>query len=98
MKDKIRDENIDYLFRAILTLENADDCYNFFTDLCTPGEITAMAQRLAAAKLLLDGCTYEQVISLTDISSATLSRVSKCVKRGEGYRNILGGGKTTEKR
>ena len=88
----------DELFDVIVAIKTKDDAKKFFTDLCTPGEITAMAQRLAAAKLLLDGCTYEQVISLTDISSATLSRVSKCVKRGEGYLKILGGGKTTEKR
>ena len=52
MKDKIRDENIDYLFRAILTLENAEDCYNFFTDLCTVAELKEMSKRIIAAKML----------------------------------------------
>lgn len=79
----------DDLFEIIAQLQTKEDTQDFLQDLCTPGEITAMSQRLAAAKLLMDGCTYEQVIAMTDISSATLSRVSKCVKQGKGYVKML---------
>jgi len=79
----------DDLFKAILKLETIDDCYKFFDDLCTIKEIDSMAQRIAAAKLLIDGKTYEQIIAATEISSATLSRVSKCVQYGKGYKKVL---------
>lgn len=78
------------LYETIAGLNSADDVRAFMLDLCTPGELAAFDQRLSAAKMLLGGSTYEQVISATDISSATLSRVSKCVKNGSGYRNALG--------
>lgn len=77
------------LFKTIAELKDAKECKDFFEDLCTYKEIDAMAQRLCAAKLLLEGKTYEQVIAKTDISSATLSRVSKCLKYGEGYKKVL---------
>ena len=77
------------LFSAILKLKTVDDCKAFFEDLCTYKEVDSMAQRLEAAKLLFDGETYEQIIKLTNISSATLSRVSRCVKHGKGYKLIL---------
>ena len=60
-----------------------------FEDLCTKNEIEKMAERLYAAKLLLEGKTYNQVISETDISSATLSRISRCVQYGDGYSQLL---------
>ena len=78
------------LFKAVLKLKTKEDCENFFEDLCTYNELDAMAQRLEAASLLLSGETYEKIIEKTDISSATLSRVSRCVKYGKGYRKILG--------
>lgn len=84
-------KQLDELFEAILKLENIDDCYKFFEDLCTIKEIESMAQRINAAKLLLQNYTYEEVISKTSISSVTLSRVSKCIKYGSGgYKKILG--------
>lgn len=79
-------EQIKELYKTIISLKNEEDCAKFFSDLCTYKEIDSMAQRLYAAKLLLDNKTYEQVIEKTSISSATLSRVSKCVKFGEGYK------------
>jgi len=66
-----------------------EDCELFFRDLCTVKELDSMAQRISSAKLLLNGETYESIIKKTDISSATLSRVSRCVKYGEGYKKIL---------
>ncbi len=81
---------IDKLYELIPLINNKEDCKALFEDLCTYKEIEAMAQRLHAAKLLLEGVTYEQIIEKTGISSATLSRVSKCVKFGEGYKKLLG--------
>ena len=66
-----RNELTDALFDAILSLETREECYNFFEDLCTVKELSDMAQRLAAAKMLLDGCTYEQIVKSAEISTAT---------------------------
>ena len=82
-------EKIQALFDLIAQMESAEDCYALFVDLCTVKEIEKMAERVHAAKLLLEGLTYNQVISQTDISSATLSRVSRCVQYGEGYSRFL---------
>lgn len=77
------------LFDVLLSLKSKEDCEEFLSDLCTIKELDSMAQRVKAAKLLLSGETYEQIISKTDISSATLSRVSRCVKYGKGYKKFL---------
>ncbi len=77
------------LYQIILSLKTEEDCKAFFSDLCTIKELDSMTQRVKAAKLLVKGETYEKIISKTDISSATLSRVSKCVKYGEGYKKFL---------
>ena len=71
-------EKIDALFQLIMELESLEDCSALFDDLCTKKELEKMAERLYAAKLLIAGKTYNQVIAETDISSATLSRVSRC--------------------
>lgn len=77
------------LFELIASLETAEDCKKLFSDMCTYKEIEQMAQRIYAAKLLLEGKTYSQVTEACDISSATLSRVSRCVQYGEGYNKFL---------
>ena len=82
-------EKIAALYRIIAGLESAEDCELLFEDLCTKKEVEKMAERLYAAKLLMDGKTYNQVIAETDISSATLSRISRCVQYGEGYTKVL---------
>lgn len=82
-------KDIKELFELILTLKTQEDCEKFFDDLCTYKELEAMAQRLKAAKMIMKGNTYEQIIKETEISSATLSRVSKCVKYGNGYKNYI---------
>ena len=76
-------------YEAILSLKSVKECELFFGDLCTYKELDQMTQRIKAAKLLLEGDTYEEVIKQTGISSATLSRVSRCVKHGGGYRAVL---------
>lgn len=80
---------VEEFYEAILSLKTVEECESFFADLCTYKEIEQMTQRIIAAKLLLMGDTYEEVIKKTEISSATLSRVSKCVKYGSGYKTVL---------
>ena len=80
---------IDELYKVLANINDAETVKEFLNDLCTFKEIEQMAQRLEAAKLLLKNKTYDEIIKTTDISSATLSRVSKCVKYGKGYKKIL---------
>ena len=85
----INESHLKDFYSTILKLKTEEDCKIFFNDLCTYKELENMAQRIISAKLLIAGKTYEEIINETDISSATLSRVSKCVKYGEGYNKIL---------
>lgn len=80
---------INELYGLIADIKTADDCRLLFEDLCTSKEIEQMAQRISAARLLIDGKTYQQVTESVDISSATLSRVSRCVRYGNGYNKFL---------
>lgn len=90
MNKKIADgDMIAALYALIASLETPADCRRLFEDMCTNKEIEQMAQRIYAARLLLEGKTYTQVIEKTDISSATLSRVSRCVQYGEGYSRFI---------
>ncbi len=82
-------EKIDALYNVIVSLETREQCRELFDDLCTQKEIEKMAERLYAAKLLMAGNTYSQVIAQSEISSATLSRVSRCVQYGKGYSRVL---------
>ena len=80
---------IDELFELISSIDSKDDCKLLFEDLCTNKEIEQMAQRIKAAKLLIEGNTFNQVTDKCEISTATLSRVSRCVKYGSGYTKFL---------
>lgn len=84
-----KQEKIDALFSLIADIDNLEDCKALFDDLCTVKEVENMAERLHAAKLLIEGNTYNQVMAQADISSATLSRVSRCVQYGQGYSKLL---------
>jgi len=85
-----RDPHVDRLFDALLTLRNREECYRFFEDLCTVGEIRAMAMRLYAAQLLKEGATYQEVAARTGMSSATISRIKRFLDYGaDGYRLVL---------
>ena len=89
-KNPRRNETIDALFDAILSLETREECYDFFEDLCTGKVISCMAQPLYAAKLLLDGSTYEQIVKTVEISTATISRINRCIQYGTGgYRQTI---------
>ncbi|MBE6809897.1 MAG: TrpR-related protein YerC/YecD [Ruminococcaceae bacterium] len=81
--------DIKALYSLFLSLESEKDCDDLLNDLCTAKEIEQMAQRVRAAKLLLSGKTYSQVMEECVISSATLSRVSRAVQYGKGYKKFL---------
>lgn len=90
MNDNRSQDMINELYETIISLNTIDDCSALFADLCTFKEIEQMSQRMRAAKLLLLGKTYSQVISDTEISSATLSRVSRCIQHGSGgYKKFI---------
>jgi TrpR-related protein YerC/YecD len=89
MKQTAKQNHIQELFELIVKIDNIDDCRALFDDLCTVKEVENMAERCHAAKLLLKGNTYNQVMAQVDISSATLSRVSRCVQYGNGYSKLL---------
>ena len=84
-----KQDRINALFQLIASIDNVDDCRALFEDMCTIKEVANMAERCYAAKLLLEGNTYNQVMAQADISSATLSRVSRCVQYGKGYAKVL---------
>ncbi len=84
------DEMKKELYAEFLKLETETEVEQFLNDLCTIKELESMCQRLKAAKMLLEGKTYVEIVDETDISSATLARVSKCVRYGDGgYKNII---------
>ena len=88
---KLRGPETDALFRAVLQLRTVDECYRFFEDLCTIGELKALAQRFAVARMLAEGRTYQQIAERTGASSATISRVRRFLTYGaDGYALVLG--------
>ncbi len=90
LNSKIKSEQVDRLFKAILMLENINECYNFFEDICTIAEIKALAQRLEVAKMLRDKVTYTDICEKTGASTATISRVNRSLNYGaDGYNLIL---------
>ena len=80
MQNNLRDEHMDQLFQAILTLEDLDQCY----ELCTVTELLAMKQRFWVARLLKEGYIYSDIVDLTGASTATISRVNRCLQYGDG--------------
>lgn len=85
-----QDPFIDRLFDAILLLENRDECYRFFEDICTIGEVRSMAQRLKVAEMLQSENTYTEISDETGASTATISRVKRFLNYGaNGYKLIL---------
>ena len=84
-----KEEKLHRLYRLMAQITDEEDFAVLFDDLCTRKEVENMAERLYAAQLLLEGNTYNQVMAQADISSATLSRVSRCVQYGSGYSRLL---------
>lgn len=90
MIEKLNSKELTKLFEGILKLKTTEECYKFFEDLCTIKELEAMSTRFQAAIKLLDGKTFEEILDTVSISSATLSRVSKAIKYGDGgYQMII---------
>ena len=87
---KIHTPEVDALFEAILSLNSLEECYMFFEDALTEKEILDIAQRLKAAKMLKSGSSYTAVCAATGMSTATISRVSRCLEYGSGgYKTVL---------
>lgn len=90
MNSKLKNEANDYLFEAILQLNNIDECYDFFEDLCTVNEIKSISQRIAVAKMLREGHIYSDIVAATGASTATISRVNRSLLYGNnGYDTVF---------
>lgn len=89
--DKLRGrKDVEQLFQAVLTLKDTEECYVFFDDLCTVNEIKSLAQRLEVARMLREGFTYNQIEEETGASTATISRVKRCLNYGnDAYQMVL---------
>jgi len=86
----IHSESADRLFKAILSLKDTEECYNFFEDICTITEIKDMCQRLDTAFLIDEGISYQKISDQIGVSTATISRVSRCLNYGAGgYRAVI---------
>ena len=86
MSKTVRTEAVDHLFEAILTLENKEECYTFFQDVCTIKELLSLSQRYEVAKMLREKKTYLEIAEKTGASTATISRVNRSLNYGcDGY-------------
>lgn len=89
-QSKLENEHMDFLCDALLKLETREECYRFFEDICTINEIKALEQRLQVAKMLKQKQTYTHIGAATGASTATISRVNRCLNYGsEGYEIVL---------
>ena len=85
-----KDPKKDFLFEAILSLESVEECYHFFEDLCTIKELDDMAKRMWGAMMLADNKVYTEITDATGLSTATISRINRCLKYGQdGYSAVL---------
>ncbi len=90
MEKRKPDENMEYLIRGILTLQTPEECLRFFKDLCTVSELQEMSRRLQAARMLSNNYIYSEIAAKTGLSTATISRVNRCLKYGnDGYITVL---------
>lgn len=89
-ESKLKDPFADAFFQAVLQLNNLEECYRFFEDVCTIKEVQSISQRLVVARMLREGKTYSEVEKSTGASTATISRVNRCLQYGaDGYQLIL---------
>ena len=87
------------LIKAVMTMKSVEDCQNFFVDLCTPSELKAMSDRWKVAKMLDQGIPYREIYEKTGVSTATVTRVARCISQGEGgYAFVLNKLKREKKR
>ena len=88
--DKLRGQQLDQLFDANLSLKDREECYRFFDDIATMSEVQSISQRLQVAKMLTEGQTYNAIEQETKASTATISRVRRCINYGnDGYQMVL---------
>ena len=98
MNSKLKDEYMEELFKAILTLETTEECYAFFKDLCTVLELKSLSQRMQVAKMLVSKNVYSDIVSTTGASTATISRVNRTLYDGcNGYELVFNRMKEKEK-
>ncbi|HIT09698.1 MAG TPA: TrpR-like protein, YerC/YecD [Candidatus Merdivicinus faecavium] len=98
MNEKLKEFNVEFLFRAILELRDMEECYKFFEDLCTVQELRALAQRIQVAKMLSESKVYSDIVAQTGASTATISRVNRSLHYGcDGYTEIFARLKEKEK-
>ena len=94
MNNRLKDERLDYLFEAILTLETKEECYSFFRDLCTVPELKTLSQRFHVAKMLTDKRVYSDIVEEHGASTATISRVNRSLSEdydsSGGYQLVFG--------
>lgn len=89
-ESKLKNKETDDLFKAVLLLDSEEECYRFFEDICTIKELQAISQRFQVAKLLSEKKTYNEIEEITSASTATISRVNRCLLYGaDGYQLIL---------
>jgi len=99
MSKNIRTEAVDHLFEAILSLENKEECYTFFEDICTVNELLSLSQRFEVAKMLREGSTYLEIADKTGASTATISRVNRSLNYGnDGYDMVFARMKESEEK
>ena len=99
MNKKIRTESVDYLFKAILSLQNKEECYIFFEDICTINELISLSQRFEVAKMLRQQKTYLEIADKTGASTATISRVNRSLNYGnDGYEMVFARMKENERK
>lgn len=90
MNPKLKDSNVEYLYKAVLSLKTMEECDRFFDDLCTVPELKAISQRLQVAKMLWDHRVYSDIVQATGASTATISRVNRALMDGRGgYASVL---------
>lgn len=89
MEKKIRDNNTDFFFEALLNLKTVDECYDFFEDLCTVNELKSISQRIVVAKMLREKKVYSEIVDETGASTATVSRVNRSLQYGCGGYDLI---------
>ena len=90
MSKKLQDDNLDFLFKAVLALETQEECYDFFEDLCTVNELLSLSQRFEVASMLRNHKTYLEIAEKTGASTATISRVNRSLSYGnDGYQLVF---------
>ena len=89
MSKKIRTQEVEDMFKAVLTLENIEECFSFFEDLCTTNEILSFAQRYQVARMLDENRTYQDIAEKSGASTATISRVKRSMDDGSGGYDLV---------